>query len=53
MPGRLPPVYCDEDVSVVLAAMLRARGFVIHDGSELETTGAIRRGATHVRDIER
>ena len=27
MPSRPPTLYCDEDVSVVLAAMLRARGF--------------------------
>jgi uncharacterized protein DUF5615 len=27
MPNRPPALYCDEDVSVVLAAMLRARGF--------------------------
>ena len=29
MPDRLPPLHCDEDVSVVLAAMLRARGFTV------------------------
>jgi uncharacterized protein with PIN domain len=29
MPDRLPSLYCDEDVSVVLAAMLRARGFTV------------------------
>ena len=29
MPDRLPPLYCDEDVSIVLAAMLRARGFAV------------------------
>jgi hypothetical protein len=29
MPDRPPPLYCDEDVSVVLAAMLRARGFSV------------------------
>jgi Type III restriction enzyme, res subunit len=28
MPDRLPPLHCDEDASVVLAAMLRARGFI-------------------------
>lgn len=27
MPNRPAALYCDEDVSVVLAAMLRARGF--------------------------
>jgi hypothetical protein len=29
MPDRLPPLHCDEDVSVVLAAMLLARGFTV------------------------
>ena len=29
MPSRPPTLYCDEDVSVVLAAMLRARGFPV------------------------
>ena len=29
MPDPLPPLHCDEDVSVVLAAMLRARGFTV------------------------
>jgi uncharacterized protein with PIN domain len=29
MPSRPPALYCDEDVSVVLAAMLRARGFSV------------------------
>lgn len=29
MPDRPIPLYCDEDVSVVLAAMLRARGFTV------------------------
>ncbi len=29
MPNRPPPLHCDEDVSVVLAAMLRARGFTV------------------------
>jgi hypothetical protein len=29
MPDRLPPLHCDEDVSVVFAAMLRARGFTL------------------------
>src|SRR2546426_4515865 len=29
MPSRQAALYCDEDVSVVLAAMLRARGFPV------------------------
>lgn len=29
MPSRQAALYCDEDVSVVLAAMLRARGFAV------------------------
>jgi hypothetical protein len=29
MPSRPPALYCDEDVSLVLAAMLRARGFPV------------------------
>ena len=29
MPDGPAPLYCDEDVSVVLAAMLRARGFLV------------------------
>jgi hypothetical protein len=29
MPSRPPALYCDEDVSVVFAAMLRARGFPV------------------------
>ena len=29
MPSRQATLYCDEDVSVVLAAMLRPRGFPV------------------------
>lgn len=29
MPDRPVALYCDEDISVVLAAMLRARGFTV------------------------
>ena len=29
MPDRFPHLHCDEDVSLVLAAMLRARGFTV------------------------
>ena len=38
MPSRPAELYCDEDVSVVLAAMLRARGFPVttaRDGGHL------------------
>jgi hypothetical protein len=41
MPSRPPTLYCDEDVSVVLAAMLRACGFPVtttRDGGYLGRT---------------
>jgi hypothetical protein len=34
MPDGLPTLYCDEDVSVVLAGMLRARGFTVTTARE-------------------
>ena len=38
-PDRLPPLHCDEDVSVVLAAMLRPRGFTVTTARDSEQLG--------------
>jgi hypothetical protein len=39
MPDRLPPLHCDEDVSVVLAAVLRARGFTVTTARDARQLG--------------
>ena len=39
MPDRHPTLYCDEDVSVVLAAMLRARGFSVTAARDADQLG--------------
>ena len=39
MPSRQAALYCDEDVSVVLAAMLRARGFPVPTARDTEHLG--------------
>ncbi len=39
MPDRRPTLYCDEDVSVVLAAMLRARGFAVTTARDADRLG--------------
>ena len=39
MPDRLPPLHCDEDVSVVFAAMLRARGFAVTTARDADQLG--------------
>ena len=43
----MPRVYLDEDVSVVVANMLEARGF-----SVLTTRDAVRLGATDIEQLE-
>jgi hypothetical protein len=49
MPDLLPPLHCDEDVSVVLAAMLRARGFTATTARDSGQLGAIGRGTARLR----
>lgn len=39
MPDRHPALYCDEDVSVVFAAMLRARGFAVTTARDADQLG--------------
>jgi hypothetical protein len=39
MPDRHRALYCDEDVSVVLAAMLRARGFAVTTARDADQLG--------------
>ena len=47
MPQLFVSLYLDEDVSVLLATLVTARGFVVHT-----TVGAGRRGTTDEQQLE-